>query len=161
MKYILMAILTLSLTGCFESEEENTEKLISDCWKKYEHDEEGILKDPKCSNLTVIERFSVVNSNRACAYPDLYNGEYNLNDLSNLSAKEQTYTKNVLVCTDKYRKYADLDPRLPKIYDKKSITKVIAALEQDKNCDNPAVRARLEKVLSFGPAYDPNKKCKK
>ena len=147
MNKILLLILSLSccLFGC--SKEQNLDELVKFCWNKYGEESEGLMSDPKCSNMAVWSRLTEVGNNRKCGYPDLYHGERNLNDLSKLKKKDRQYTELVLDCAEKYLKYAEPDHIVPNGYEERSLPQVLEKLKPDHKCNIPAVKERIEFLI--------------
>jgi len=144
---IVSVISCMLLAGCDRNNDADLEKVVKFCWNKYKDDEPKMLSDPKCSNFAVLGRLSEITHNRQCGYPDLYNGERNLNDLSNLSKKDREYVNKVISCADRYLKYAASSTRVPNAYDYSSKSMVLAELSKDNHCNIPAVAERLDMIL--------------
>ena len=147
MNKLLMICALLFIVSCSREGDQSLDKLVKVCWAKYEHDESGLMNDPKCSNMAVITRLMDVDLNRRCGYPDLYNGKRNLDDLSNLTKKEQQYTQLVLSCTEQYLKYAEPDRLVPNGYEYSSLKTVLHHLAKDQKCNIPAVKSRLDLIM--------------
>lgn len=147
-KLLIISIVSgMLLGGCSRSEDASLDKLVEFCWNKYKDDESNLMSDPKCSNFAVLGRLSEVGHNRWCGYPDLYKGERNLNDLSNLSKKDREYVNLVVSCADRYLRYALPCHIVPNAYDDKSKTLVLAELSKDNQCNIPAVQERIDMIM--------------
>lgn len=153
-KFVLTAICLSAAFGCSKNEEVNHEKLVSSCWSKYEHNPDGLVSDPDCSNLAVISRLERVHTNRLCGYPDLYAGELDLNQVDLLPAKDKEYVKNTLSCVSKYKSTLTRTdhPYFKNNYSERSFRSAMAALEEDVDCNNPSSVAMMENLFKFtGP----------
>jgi len=145
---ILLLMISLScLVGCSKDRDQSLDELVKFCWTKHGEDGNGLMNDPKCSNMAVIGRFMEVGNNRKCGYPDLYHGERNLNDLSKLKKEDLQYTELVLSCTEKYLKYAEPNHIVPNGYEERSLPQVLEKLKLDHKCNIPAVKERIDLIM--------------
>lgn len=148
----LLIIVFGCLFGCSKNEEKSLDELVKYCLVKYGERGSGMMSDPKCSNFAVLGRIQEIGFNRKCGYPDLYRGERNLNDLSNLSKKDRQYVEQVLACAEKYIKYA-VPGNAPNSYRESSLPQVFEKLKIDRQCNMPAVKERLEYII-IGRRYE-------
>ena len=148
MNKILLLMISLScLVGCSKDRDQSLDELVKFCWTKHGEDGNGLMDDPKCSNMAVIGRLMEVGNNRKCGYPDLYHGEKNLNDLSKLRKEDLQYTELVLSCTEKYLKYAEPNHIVPNGYEERSLPQVLEKLKLDHKCNIPAVKERIDLIM--------------
>lgn len=151
-KTALLIIVFSCLFGCGKNEEKSLDELVKYCWVKYGEESEGMMDDPKCSNFTVFGRIAEIGVNRKCGYPDLYRGERNLNDLSNLSKKDRKYVEQVLACAEKYIKYA-APGNTPNSYRESSLPQVFEKLKADRQCNMSVVKDRIG-LLAMSRRYE-------
>ena len=148
MNKILLLMISLScLVGCSKDRDQSLDELVKFCWTKHGEDGNGLMDDPKCSNMAVIGRLMEVGNNRKCGYPDLYHGEKNLNDLSKLKKEDRQYTELVLSCTEKYLKYAEPNHIVPNGYEESLLPQVLEKLKLDHKCNIPAVKERIDLIM--------------
>jgi|SaaInlStandDraft_2_1057019.scaffolds.fasta_scaffold15746_3 hypothetical protein len=150
-KLITAGTVLLILSACSDNSVSDDEKIVQACWKKFEHNQDALMTDVKCSNFAVWGRLGQVDNNRACGYRDLYNETRNNLNLDDLSKKDKAYMENTFSCAKKYKVYFDNDPELKKNWDlsRTGRDEIFPALDADKKCNTPATRQRLRFIAAY------------